>query len=29
LAFYRDGRLPEETDEDHAAFDVDGVYLTL
>ena len=31
LAFYRDGLglTPEETDEDHAAFDVDGVYLTL
>jgi predicted lactoylglutathione lyase len=31
LAFYRDGLglTPEEMDEDHAAFDVDGVYLTL
>lgn len=31
LAFYRDvlGLTPEETDEDHAAFDVDGVYLVL
>ena len=31
IAFYRDGLgLPaEETDEDHAVFDLDGVYLTL
>jgi uncharacterized protein len=31
LAFYRDGLglTPEEQDEDHAAFDVDGVYLVL
>ncbi len=31
LAFYRDGLglTLEEADEDHAAFDVDGVYLTL
>jgi hypothetical protein len=31
LAFYRDGLglTPEEADEDHAAFDVEGVYLTL
>jgi predicted lactoylglutathione lyase len=31
LAFYRDGLglTPEEMDEDHAAFDLDGVYLTL
>jgi len=31
LAFYRDGLglTPEEADEDHAAFDLDGVYLVL
>lgn len=31
LAFYRDGLglSPEEQDEDHAAFDLDGVYLVL
>lgn len=31
LAFYRDalGFSPEEQDEDHAAFDVDGIYLVL
>lgn len=31
LAFYRDGLglTPEEQDEDHAAFDLDGVYLVL
>jgi predicted lactoylglutathione lyase len=31
LAFYRDGLglAPEELDEDHAAFDLDGVYLVL
>ncbi|MEZ6022549.1 MAG: VOC family protein [Hyphomonadaceae bacterium] len=31
LAFYRDGLglSPEEQDEDHAAFDIDGVYLVL
>jgi hypothetical protein len=31
LAFYRDGlgMTPEEADEDHAAFDLDGVYLVL
>lgn len=31
LAFYRDGLglTPEETDEDNAVFDLDGVYLTL
>lgn len=31
LVFYRDGLglTPEEADDDHAAFDVDGVYLTL
>jgi len=31
LAFYRDGLglTPEESDEDHAVFDLDGVYLTL
>lgn len=31
LGFYRDvlGLAPEEKDDDHAAFDVDGVYLVL
>ncbi|MBL8538235.1 MAG: VOC family protein [Hyphomonadaceae bacterium] len=31
LAFYRDGLglAPEEHDEDHAAFDLDGVYLVV
>jgi predicted lactoylglutathione lyase len=31
LSFYRDGLglRPEEQDEDHAAFDLDGVYLVL
>lgn len=31
LAFYRDGLglSPEEQDEDHVAFDLDGVYLVL
>jgi len=31
IAFYRDvlGLTPEEQDEDHAAFDADGVYLVL
>jgi len=31
LAFYQNalGLTPEEKDEDHAAFDVDGVYLVL
>jgi predicted lactoylglutathione lyase len=31
LSFYRDGLglTPEESDEDHAVFDLDGVYLTL
>jgi predicted lactoylglutathione lyase len=31
LSFYRDGLglSPEEQDEDHAAFDLDGVYLVL
>ena len=31
LAFYRDGLglTPEDADADHAAFDLDGVYLTL
>jgi predicted lactoylglutathione lyase len=31
IAFYRDGLglTAEETDEDHAVFDLDGVYLTL
>jgi len=31
IAFYRDalGFSPDEQDEDHAAFDVDGVYLVL
>lgn len=31
LSFYRDGLglTPEEQDEDHAAFDLDGVYLVL
>jgi predicted lactoylglutathione lyase len=31
IAFYRDGLglAPEEQDEDHAAFDLDGVYLVL
>jgi hypothetical protein len=31
LAFYRDGLglAPEEQDADHAAFDLDGVYLVL
>jgi hypothetical protein len=31
LAFYRDGlgMTPEEADDDHAAFDLDGVYLVL
>ena len=31
IAFYRDGLglAPEEQDADHAAFDLDGVYLVL